>query len=95
VEIDMPQIVISVPDEFLTSMKANKAKVELEVKRYLAIKYYQEEALTIGKAADLAGMNHMEFELFLSHNQVPISLLDYEDIQADLAKMKNITRPAL
>jgi predicted HTH domain antitoxin len=91
VEIDMPQIVISVPDEFLTSMN----KVELEIKRYLAVKYYQEEALTIGKAADLAGMNRMEFELFLSHNQVPISLLNYEDIQVDLAKMKNITRSAL
>jgi hypothetical protein len=32
----------------------------------------------------------MEFELFLAHNQIPISLLDYDDIQADLAKMKNI-----
>jgi predicted HTH domain antitoxin len=93
----MPQIIISVPDELLAPIntKANEAKVELEVRRYLAVKYYQEETLTIGKAADLAGMNRMEFELFLSRNQVPISLLTYDDIQADLAKMKNITRAVL
>jgi predicted HTH domain antitoxin len=44
---------------------------------YLAVKYFQEETLTIGKAAELADMNR------------------YDDIQADLAKMKSITRAAL
>jgi predicted HTH domain antitoxin len=81
--IDIPQDIPGLP---------GSAEVEQEVKRYLAVKYYQEEILTIGKAADLAGMNRMEFELFLARNQIPISHLDYNDIQADLAKMKNITR---
>jgi predicted HTH domain antitoxin len=69
-------------------------EVEQDVKRYLAVKYYQDEVLTIGKAAELAGMNHMEFELFLAQNQIPISLLEYDDIRADLKRMKNITVPA-
>jgi predicted HTH domain antitoxin len=85
ITIDLPQEIGGLPDD---------AEVEQEVKRYLAVKYYQEEALTIGKAADLAGMNRMEFELLLARNQIPISLLEYDDIQADLAKMKNIIRAA-
>jgi hypothetical protein len=35
-------------------------------------------------------MNKMDFELFLAYNQIPISLLDYSDVQADLEKMKNL-----
>jgi predicted HTH domain antitoxin len=85
ITIDLPQEIIELP---------GSAKIEQEVKRYLAVKYYQEEALTIGKAAELAGMNRMEFEFFLAHSQIPISLLDYDDVQADLAKMKNITSAA-
>jgi predicted HTH domain antitoxin len=81
ITIDLPQEIRGLPDDI---------EVEQEVKRYLAVKYYQEEALTIGKAADLAGMNRMEFELFLARNQIPISLLNYDDIQADLANMKRL-----
>jgi predicted HTH domain antitoxin len=83
ITIDLPQEIAGLP---------GSAEVEQEVKCYLAVKYYQKEALTIGKAAELAGMNRMEFELFLAHNQIPISLLTYDDIQEDLVKMENITR---
>jgi predicted HTH domain antitoxin len=86
------QITIDLPQE-ITGLPGSD-DVEQEVKRYLAVKYYREEAITMGKAAELAGMNRMDFELFLAHNRIPISHLDYADIQADLAKMKSITRTA-
>jgi predicted HTH domain antitoxin len=89
----MRQITIDLPQEITGQFGG--AEVEQEIKRYLAVKYYQDEALTIGKAAELAGMNRMEFEFFLGSNQIPISLLTYEDIRADLAKMKTITGAAL
>jgi predicted HTH domain antitoxin len=86
------QIKIDVPQDIAGLLRGSE--VEQDAKQYLAVKYYQKEVLTIGKAAELAEMNHMEFELFLAHNQIPISLLDYDDIRADLARMKNITVPA-
>jgi predicted HTH domain antitoxin len=70
------------------------ASMEREIRRYLAVKYYQDESLTLGKAAELAGMNRMEFELFLAGNEIPVSLLNYEDIRADLERMKTLTAPA-
>jgi predicted HTH domain antitoxin len=126
------QITIEIPQDIMENLTARE--LIREVKCYLAVKYYQEEALTIGKAAELAGMNRMEFELFLARNdsprpegrgivglqgmdimrvhtptnktmpgpnalkggvwtrrqnQIPICLLDYDDIRADLDKMKH------
>jgi predicted HTH domain antitoxin len=86
------QITINIPQDVVGLLPDNE--VEQEVKCYLAVKFYQKEALTIGKAAELAGMDRMDFELFLAHNQIPISLLDYDDIRSDLQRMKNITAPA-
>jgi predicted HTH domain antitoxin len=70
---------------------AAKAEIEKEFRRFLALKYYQEETVTIGQAAQLAGMSRPEFDIYLARNHIPISLLDYEDIQADLGKMEDIT----
>jgi predicted HTH domain antitoxin len=87
------QITITVPQDIVGLLSGDE--VEQEVKHYLAVKFYLKEVLTIGKAAELAGMDRIEFEHFLAHNQIPISLLDYDDIRADLQRMKNITAPAL
>jgi predicted HTH domain antitoxin len=66
------------------------ATVEREFKRYLAVKCYQEETLSLGLAAELAGMGKTEFEFYLSDNHIPISLLTYEDVQNDRAKIARI-----
>jgi predicted HTH domain antitoxin len=88
----MNQITIDIPQDIAGLLPGKE--LEQELKRYLAVKFYQKEALTIGKAAKLAGMDRMEFDLFLAHNQIPVSLLDYNDIHADLRRMKNLTAPA-
>jgi predicted HTH domain antitoxin len=90
--MDMNQITIDIPQDIAGLLPGKE--VEQELKRYLAVKFYQKEVLTIGKAAELAGMNRMEFDLFLEYNQIPISLLDYNDIHADLRRMKSLTVPA-
>jgi predicted HTH domain antitoxin len=89
----LKQLTINIPQDIAGVLPGSE--VEQEVKRYLALKFYQKEVLTIGKAAELADMDRMEFEYFLAHNQIPVSLLDYDDFRADLQRMKNITAPAL
>jgi predicted HTH domain antitoxin len=81
----MNTITIRIPEQGLNTATAD---IEHDIKVYLAVKYYQEGLITIGKAAELADMPKMDFELFLAHNDIPISLLDYSDIQADLHRMK-------
>nr|WP_280990973.1 UPF0175 family protein [Leadbettera azotonutricia] len=50
--------------------------------------------MTIGVAARYAGMNRCEFEQYLAQYNVPCSLLEYDDVIADLEKMKGIAVPA-
>jgi predicted HTH domain antitoxin len=71
----------------------NQSKVEQEIRRYLAVRLYVDEAITIGKAAELAGMRRLEFEDFIARHNIPVSLLDYSDIHADLERMGDSTLP--
>ncbi len=57
------------------------------MKRMFVIQFYLKKKLSLGKAAQLAGMTKYEFETLLSENQIPISLLTKEDVMADLKKM--------
>jgi predicted HTH domain antitoxin len=81
----MNTITIRIPEQMPATLAID---IERDIKLYLAVKYYQKALITIGKAADLADMAKMDFELFLAHNDIPISLLDYSDIQADLHRIK-------
>ena len=90
--MDTQQITIEIPQVLIGHVDA--ARIEQEFKQYLAVKCYLDENVSIGKAANIAGMRRIDFETFLSQNQIPISLLTYEDVMADLEKMKNITVPA-
>jgi predicted HTH domain antitoxin len=58
------------------------------MKRYLAILLYQNSAVSIGKAAQLAGMGRTAFEYYLSHNNIPISNLSFEEVMQDAAQVK-------
>jgi predicted HTH domain antitoxin len=48
-----------------------------ESRRLLALRYYQDRILSLGKAARLAGMSRWRFIEFLSDNDVPV--VDYND----------------
>jgi predicted HTH domain antitoxin len=86
------RITIDLPQEIADPLSVSG--VEQEIRRYLGVKYYREESLSIGKAAELAGMNRLEFERFLALNNIPISLLGYEEVKADLERLKTLTCPA-
>ena len=55
---------------------------------FLAVKCYQRSLLSIGKAAELAEMRRVNFEIYLSENKIPVSNLDYSDVSGDLEKLK-------
>lgn len=53
----------------------------------LAIQLYKLKKLTIGKAAQLAGLNRFEFEQELSKNEIPVSNLTESDVLKDIEKL--------
>ncbi|WP_369688179.1 UPF0175 family protein [Anaerophaga thermohalophila] len=58
------------------------------IKTTLAVQLYQSQKLTIGKAAQLAGLSRLEFENLLAVNKIPISNLTIDDINKDINKLK-------
>ena len=56
-----------------------------ESRRLLALHYYRDRTLSLGKAAHLAGMSQWQFIEFLSDSGVPV--IDYQDeeLEAEFA----------
>jgi predicted HTH domain antitoxin len=63
---------------------------EQETKRLIAAKLYLDESVSIGKAAEIAGMGRIAFETWLSSMQIPISLLTFEEVMADAEKIREL-----
>ncbi|MHC6203769.1 UPF0175 family protein [Breznakiellaceae bacterium SP9] len=64
--------------------------IQTDLKQCLAVRLYQSSLVSIGKAAELAGMDRIPFEYFLSNNRIPISNLSLDAVLADAEKIKNI-----
>ncbi len=81
-------ITIDLPSDILLSLNETEAELKKNIKVSLAIQLYQKEKLSIGKAAQVAGLSKFNFETLLSENNIPISNLDFIDIVNDSAKLK-------
>ncbi len=81
---------INISSDLLIALNKTETELLKEMRLNSAIKFYQDEKLTIGKAAQFAGMNRYDFERLLAENGVPISNLEFEDIEMDLSKLKNL-----
>ena len=80
VSIDIPQGFVGLSEEGLQN----------DIKCCLAAMYYQRSVLSIGKAAELAGLHRVEFELFLSRNKIPVSMLNIADIRKEAETLKRL-----
>lgn len=81
-------ITVDFPSDLLLTLNENENELKQDIKISLAIRLYKLQKLTIGKAAQVAGMSHYNFECLLSDNDVPISALTIEDVVNDSLKLK-------
>ena len=86
------KIVITMPEDLVNSLPESDADLQREIKQYLAVKFFQQSAMTIGQAAKFDGLDKTEFETYLSVNQFQISFLSFTDINADLKKLARVKR---
>ena len=62
---------IFIPDDVLVSIKLPRAEMERELKLELALILYSKGALSLGKAARLAGLTKREFLEELARRKIP------------------------
>jgi predicted HTH domain antitoxin len=66
------------PEDIFNTLQARglfKDVLAEETRRLLALRFYRQRVLSLGKAARLAGLTRWEFLEYLSENAVPV--LDY------------------
>lgn len=82
------KIELELPIDILLALNESELELKKDMKISYAMRLYQLQKLTIGKAAQLAGLSRFEFENILAENQIPISNLNIEEILHDSNKLK-------
>ena len=82
------KITIDFPSDILLTLNKNENELRQDIKLALAIRLYRLQKITIGKAAQIAGLSRLAFETMLSENEVPISNLSIEEVMNDGQKLK-------
>lgn len=70
-------ISFEVPQDLLASLKVGTAELGRNIRLLAAITYFQDKKLSLGKAAQLAGMNRLAFMDLLAEKD--IVLFDYDE----------------
>lgn len=75
---------IEYPEDILLTLKEEETEFLKELKRLGAIKFYELKRLSLGKAAELADMDRVEFIKLLGQHNVSIFRLSKEDLLRDI-----------
>lgn len=79
-------ITIDFPSDILITLNKNETELKKDIKISLAIRLYELQKCTIGKAAQIAELSRYDFETILSENRVSISNLTINDVMNDYQK---------
>lgn len=88
--VNTQTISIDFPKDILLALNETEQELKQRIKISLAIQLYKLQKLTIGKAAQVAGLSRWDFETLLSDNEIPISLLTFEEIMGDVEKLRQL-----
>lgn len=78
---------VTIPDEVLGTRLSTPEKVRLE----LAVGLFAADNASLGRAARIAGLTHLEMQRELSRREIPLHY-DIEDWKADLETIRSMDR---
>jgi predicted HTH domain antitoxin len=76
---------VTLPDDLLQSTKLTEAELKTE----LALVLFQQERLTLGQAAILAGLPQLDFQRLLAGRRIPLHY-SIEALEQDLERAKRL-----
>jgi predicted HTH domain antitoxin len=79
------QVVINVPEKILLAEKTDEVAFGRELSTLAAVKLYELGRLSSGRAAELAGVSHVEFLMNLSRYRVFPLVSELEDLETSHA----------
>ena len=80
----MAELTLQYPDELLRGSGKSRTAIEQELKFQLAIRLFEVGELSLGKAAELAGLAKLQFMDELGKLKVPVIRLEGDELEAEL-----------
>ena len=91
---EMVALETQIPEDIFKTLQAHglyKAVLAERSRQLLAVRFYQERVLSLGKAARMAGMGRWDFVEFLSTNNVPVIDYSEEELAAEFAAVDQLS----
>lgn len=88
------QAVIDLPEELYLSLSASgltKERIASESRKLLALKYFKDKILSLGRAAELSGLSKWGFIEYLSENDVAVVDYDQDEIAREFETAEKVT----
>lgn len=82
----MYSLTVDIPDELFSALRRSPRELARDLRVAAAIHWYRRGELSQEKAASLAGMDRTDFLLELSRQGVDAFLVDFQDLDAELAR---------
>jgi predicted HTH domain antitoxin len=84
----MAELTLQYPDDLLLASGKPRAAFEGELRFELAVRLFQVGQLSLGKAAELAGLSKPRFGEELGRLKIPTINLDDSEIEAELSALR-------
>ena len=78
---------VTIPDDVVQASRMT----ETELRQEIAVLLFQRERITLARAAQLAGMNQLQFQHLLASRQIPVHY-DVAEFEADLRTLQELGR---
>lgn len=82
----MVQIQLTVPDSVLAALKKAPHEMAAEIRLAAAIHWYQQGALSMGPAAEAAGLTRGDFLAELARRRADVFSVDDEDFRREVGR---------
>jgi predicted HTH domain antitoxin len=83
---------LTITEDILMALNESQEQFKKDIKRYAAIKFFEDGKLSLGKAAKLAEMKKTDFiKLLSSHN---VSVYNYlpNELRSDLVSLRKVLK---
>lgn len=82
------RISIDFPSDILLALNETEQELRRRIRLALAVQLYKAQKITVGKAAQIAGLSRLQFETVLSENEISISNLTADEVLDDIEKLQ-------
>ncbi len=83
----MTTITIQLPTEAFSALRKAPEEFAKEMRLAAAIHWYQQKQVSLGKAAEIAGLNKLVFMDELSQRKINVFHVDMEDLKREIERV--------